>query len=80
MKNIIHIFGASGAGTTTLGKAINQRYGHTHLDTDDYFWLPTNPPFVTSREREERTKLLGEDILKRENCVITGQNLTFVFG
>ena len=35
MKNKIHILGASGSGTTTLGKEISEKWGHTHLDSDD---------------------------------------------
>ena len=38
--DIIHITGASGAGVTTLGRAICDAFGHTHLDTDDFFWEP----------------------------------------
>ena len=42
MKNVIHIFGASGSGTTTLGKKICEELGYTQMDTDDYFWMPTS--------------------------------------
>ncbi|MEG2634077.1 MAG: AAA family ATPase [Oscillospiraceae bacterium] len=72
MKNIIHIFGASGSGTSTLVRAISEKYGHAWLDTDDYFWLPTDPPFTTKRGREERISLLTSDIKQSEKCVITG--------
>lgn len=37
MINVIHIFGASGSGTTTLGDAIDETLGYKHLDVDDYF-------------------------------------------
>ena len=40
----IHIVGASGSGTTSLAGELATRYGHRHLDTDDYFWLRTVPP------------------------------------
>ncbi|WFD08677.1 shikimate kinase [Tepidibacter hydrothermalis] len=72
LTNIIHIVGASGSGTTTLGKAIEHRYGYTHLDVDDYYWLPTDPPFITPRKLNQRVKLLEEDIKKYKKCVITG--------
>lgn len=72
MKNVIHIFGASGAGTSTLGRAIRGKYGHAWLDTDDYFWLPTDPPFTTKRDRDERISLLSSDIEQNKKCVITG--------
>lgn len=69
--NIIHILGASGAGTSTLGQALEQ-HGYKWLDTDNYFWLPTDPPFVTSRPRDERTAPLKADINANLKCVITG--------
>ena len=43
MKNVIHIYGASGSGITTLGRKISEELGYKFMDTDDYFWLPTNP-------------------------------------
>lgn len=69
--NIIHILGASGTGTSTLGQALEQ-HGYKWLDTDNYFWLPTDPPFVHSRPRDERTALLKADIEVNPKCVITG--------
>jgi adenylate kinase family enzyme len=38
----LHILGASGSGTTTLGKAIANELAAPHFDTDDYYWLPTS--------------------------------------
>ena len=35
----IHILGAAGSGTTTLGRALAERLQCPHFDTDDYFWL-----------------------------------------
>jgi inorganic pyrophosphatase len=69
--NIIHILGASGAGTSTLGQALEQ-HGYKWLDTDNYFWAPTDPPFVQSRPNGERTALLKADIEANPKCVITG--------
>ena len=37
-------FDASGSGTTTLRRALKEKYEYAHFDTDDYFWIPTNPP------------------------------------
>lgn len=72
MKAVIYVYGASGSGTSTLGKAIAEHYGYRQLDTDDYFWLPTDPPFVTSRERPERLRLLREDMDASQRVVISG--------
>ena len=37
MNSKIHILGASGSGTSTLGNSLAEVLPHTHLDTDDYF-------------------------------------------
>lgn len=69
---VIHICGASGSGTTTLANVICERFGFLHLDTDDFFWEPTDPPFTTKRTSELRQKLLAEAIESSERCVISG--------
>ena len=43
------ITGASGSGTSTLARSVAARLGIAVFDTDDYFWLPTSPPFVSKR-------------------------------
>ena len=55
----IHILGASGSGTTTLGAALAERWEAAHLDTDNYLWEPTDPPFQRTRPQEERCTLLA---------------------
>lgn len=72
MKNVIHVYGASGSGTSTLGKKISQELGYRFMDTDDYFWLPTNPRYTTKRSKEERIALMRKDIDEAENVVISG--------
>lgn len=69
---IIHIFGASGAGTSSLGDAFHEQYHYTQLDTDDYFWLPTNPPFIKKRSAEDRISLMDQDIKQADKIVISG--------
>jgi adenylate kinase family enzyme len=69
---VIHIYGASGAGTTTLGEAISLKYGYTHMDTDNYFWQPTNPPFISKREPSERIALMKKDMEENDKVVISG--------
>jgi adenylate kinase family enzyme len=54
----LHILGASGAGTTTLGAALAHRLGHPHVDADGLFWLPTDPPFTTKRPKDDRQAML----------------------
>jgi adenylate kinase family enzyme len=68
----IHIFGASGSGTTTLATAIADRFGHTHLDVDRYFWEPTDPPFTTIREVPARQAMLAEALDTHPRWVLSG--------
>ena len=72
MKNVIHIFGASGSGTTTLGRKICDELGYKHMDTDDYYWLPTDPKFTKKRPVPERIALMKHDIEEAGNVVISG--------
>lgn len=58
----IHITGGSGSGTTTLGRVLAARHGHRHLDTDDFFWEPTDPPFTVIRAPSERLRLLEVEL------------------
>ena len=39
MIEIIHIVGASGSGTSTLGQALERNHGYKWLDTDGAFRL-----------------------------------------
>ena len=72
MKQVIHIYGASGSGTSTLGKYICKKSGYFFMDTDDYFWEPTNPPYTVKRCLFSRIKLMREDIERHDNVVISG--------
>lgn len=72
MKNVIHIYGASGSGTSTLGRKICEELGYKFMDNDDYFWLPTNPKYTTKRNKEERLALMKKDISENDNVVISG--------
>lgn len=68
----VHIVGASGSGTTTVGRALAAHLGATHLDTDDFFWLPTDPPFEKIRERAERQAILAGALGREPSWVLSG--------
>lgn len=68
----IHIFGASGSGTTTLGKALADTLQCRHYDTDTYFWMPTDPPFQAVRECKARQALLRHDLAQCDSWVLSG--------
>ena len=72
MINIIHIVGASGSGTSTLGQVLEREYGYKWLDTDGYFWMQTDPPYERPLPHEERVKLMDTAIGQHPKCVISG--------
>lgn len=71
----IHVIGASGSGTTTLGRAVADKLGVLHFDSDDFFWLPTDPPFTTPRDPQERVALLLPKLLPEQGWVFSGSAL-----
>ena len=72
LPNRIHILGASGSGTTSLAAWMATRYGHRHLDTDDFFWVQTSPPYREKRPRVERLVLLRQALLESLPWVLAG--------
>ena len=68
----IHIVGASGSGTTTLGAALAARLEYEHLDTDSFYWKQTDPPFQEARPVEMRRKLLRSVIDAVPAWVLSG--------
>jgi adenylate kinase family enzyme len=68
----IHITGASGSGTTTLGRALATRLSWPHLDGDDFYWLPPVPPFANKRDPAERTRLALNALGRAEHAVWSG--------
>jgi len=67
----ICITGASCAGVTTLGQNLAVQLGLRHADVDDYFWIPTDPPFTTKRPVSERVPLI-QQALGEDNWILTG--------
>jgi adenylate kinase family enzyme len=72
IMNRIHIMGASGSGTTSLAVEMAMRYGHRHLDTDDFFWMRTDPPYREKRPAEERRALLRQAFREATAWVLSG--------
>ena len=69
---IIHIMGASGSGTSTLGKFLAKKLNFSLIESDFYKWEQTDPPFQIMRDNEVSNRLLMEEILKNENLIISG--------
>lgn len=52
----IYIFGGSGTGSTTLGRSVSVALGLLHVDTDDHYWAPVDPPFSVKNSTQERIR------------------------
>ena len=72
MKRVIHIFGASGSGTSTLGRALAEKTGFRFMDTDDYYWLPAEPMYTLKRPIPERLALMVRDLDECSDAVLSG--------
>ena len=68
----LHIFGASGAGATTLGQALGEQLSVPYFDTDTYFWRPTEPPFTQRRPVAERDAQLTHDLARHSSWLLGG--------
>ena len=68
----VHITGASGSGTTTLGRALGESLQCPAFDADDYYWLPTTPPFQQKREKAERLSRLLPDLQAHPSWILSG--------
>ena len=64
--------GASGSGTTTLARSLADHWAVPHADTDDYFWVPSDPPYTHMRPEGERVALMRSVFVPREAWVLSG--------
>lgn len=55
----VYITGAAGSGTSSLGRALAERLSVPHLDTDDFFWAPSEVPYTAKRPVAERLALIA---------------------
>lgn len=68
----IHIFGASGSGVTTLGKALSEKLNIEYFDSDDFFWLKTHTPFTERQNPEIRNTLVSDKLHTAKNWIFGG--------
>jgi hypothetical protein len=58
----LRIVGASGAGVTTLGRALADALAVPPHDKDDYYWRPTAPLYREKRDVADReARRFGRD-------------------
>jgi adenylate kinase family enzyme len=68
----ILVTGASGSGTTTLGRTLAARLDAAYFDTDDYFWLPSDPPYQRARPMPDRLELFQQALSSSPRWVVGG--------
>lgn len=71
----IHLLGPSCSGTTTLGKLIAEKYDFPWFDSDDIFWIKTEPPYTTKRGIDERIQILKDIFSQKASLVLSGSAL-----
>jgi adenylate kinase family enzyme len=64
--------GASGSGTTTLGRALADYWSVPHAGADDYFWVPTAPPYLEKRPANARRALMRDVFVPRDGWILSG--------
>ena len=73
MPGGIIIYGATGAGKTTIGRALAKRLNFHYFDLDDYFWRwDTELPYTIIRPREEVIRDMVNDLTKHPLFVLSG--------
>lgn len=74
-RSRVHVVGASGSGTTTLARDLADHWAVPHADVDDYFWLPSVPPFREKRPEQVRRALMREVFVLHEAWTLSGSML-----
>ena len=72
MVRRVGITGGSGCGVTTLGAALAARLDAVHIDTDDHFWVATDPPYRQKREVPERLARIRAEQARSGRWVVSG--------
>lgn len=68
----VYVTGAAGSGTTTLGRALAVAIDALHIDTDDHYWVASDPPFQTKRPVTRRIQRIRRLQSGSERWVISG--------
>ncbi|MCD2514434.1 hypothetical protein [Comamonas endophytica] len=68
----LHVTGACGSGTSTLGRALAMELGAAFIEADDIFWQPSDPPFQIIRPAWQRCALLLTAFARHPASVVSG--------
>jgi D-glycero-D-manno-heptose 1,7-bisphosphate phosphatase len=71
----IHVTGASGSGCTTLAAALAARLGVRHIDTDDFYWTQTEPPYQVKRDLGQATAMLRAAVIQADGGFVMSGSL-----
>ena len=78
MATGIMIMGPSGAGKTTLGRALAEKLGYTFIDIDEYIWRKdTQIPFSEMYPKAEKISRLTEAVSTCGHFVMAGSMNSF---
>jgi len=68
----ILLIGASGSGTTTLGKSLSAEWNIPHYDLDGFFWKITEIPYTQFRTKPELKLLIEKELYSKSSWIISG--------
>ncbi|MDX2198577.1 MAG: adenylate kinase [Phycisphaerae bacterium] len=68
----VNILGASGAGASSLGRALAEALRAPYFDCDDYYHEPSDPPFQRRATPESRHARLVGDLGRQASWVLAG--------
>jgi adenylate kinase family enzyme len=71
MARGILLFGANGAGKSTIGRALARALGFTYFDIENYSFFESEIPYLNPRPVEEARTLLLADIQKPPFFVVS---------
>jgi adenylate kinase family enzyme len=72
MSPKVYVLGAACSGVSTLGARLAHHLQVPQIDVDDFYWMPTDPPFTTKRPPQERVALIQVQQREAEGWVLTG--------
>ena len=70
--NKILVMGASGSGTSTVARALSIELGYVHIESDDLFWIPTDPPYTDYNDIATLELLVDEKLMSAASWVLSG--------
>lgn len=73
----LHIFGASGSGVTTLGRALAKDLHVPYFDNDTFFWEASVVPFTVKRTPQQRNALLENTLATHPQWILGGSMVSW---